>query len=514
MAPLERRWIWILACIGFLSRLALAFRSEWQIASRPYLDDSFYLISCARHLALGHGFTVDGVHPTNGVQPLICLLYAPGFWLPGDPSVGLRFTFAVGALLQTTSTILFGFLLARLRKNSDKMPAPRVSISAPIAGAFLWTIIAPLADQNGSGLETGLVSLLLLCTLFYYQTIIERGWNFSRSVWLGCLLGLMVLARIDSALFILAMGLIEWRRLRAQSLGYIALSAALAVIISLPWWIYGYSTFGSLMPMSGAAESLGHPIGENLLQSLTALFDMMTIFFNHIYFAWPPWFEVVSFFVLAIAWMFIVVRTKAVTYLKERFDLRALAPLAVFSVLAFVFYNFFFSAPHFLVRYLQPVRILSLILVAAMFPLLLRAASDWSSRLGKFAVCAFLVAAISFSGYRYVNNFTAPPKSDFYRVGLWAREHSGRVGLDQSGQAGFFAPKVVNLDGKVNPDALAAQKSGKIGEYIAREKIEYLADWKALVEPLVSDAAKYGANYKLFDSVGYVLIYKREPGLR
>ncbi|MDP4199237.1 MAG: hypothetical protein Q8922_05700 [Bacteroidota bacterium] len=518
MRGVDRNWrpiLW-LAALGFLSRIALAFRSEWQIASRPYLDDAYYLFSCARHLALGHGFTVDGIHPTNGIQALICLLYAPGFWISSDPSVGLRLTFLVGALVQAASTIVLALLLKRMQKYTGETSSFMFTmfgrrISTPIIGALLWTIIAPLADQNGSGLETGLVALILLTTLLYFQVVLELGWNISRSCLIGAALGLMVLARVDSALFVLGFALVELWRTRMRAFGFVAIAVVVAGTISLPWWIYSFTRFGSFMPISGAAESIGRPIGENLLQTSTALFDMLTIFFNHVYFAWPPWFEVASFLSLCCAWMLLLQRLDAVKYLKAQFDLRVLAPLVVFSVLLLIFYNFFFSAPHFLVRYLHSFRVLILILAAALTPLLARAVREWSSRIGKFAVVVFILMAAYFSIYRYVNEYIAPPKSDFYRVGLWARQHTGQVGMDQSGTAGFYAPNVINLDGKVNRDALAAIEAGGIGQYIAREKIEYLADWKPLVERLVMDAKKYGADYSLFDSIGYIRIYKYDP---
>ena len=38
------------------------------------VDDSYYYLQIARHLAAGDGFTFDGLNPTNGFHPLWLLL--------------------------------------------------------------------------------------------------------------------------------------------------------------------------------------------------------------------------------------------------------------------------------------------------------------------------------------------------------------------------------------------------------------------------------------------------------
>jgi hypothetical protein len=496
LSTLERKRIAILAAIGFVTRGALAFRGMWQIFSRPYIDDAFYLFSCARHLAMGHGFTVDGVHATNGVQPLICLLYAPCF-LPGDQWLGLRLTFIVGALMQAASTIAIAVLIAKMRKQNN---ASTLLASAPFFAALLWTILAPLADQNGSGLETGLVALFILCDLIYYSKIREQGWSTSHAIIFGSLLGVTVLARVDSTLFVIAFVIVEWRHLK-----FVLLASFVALLVSSPWWIYGYVTFGSLMPMSGAAESLGTPIGRNLQQSLSALLDMLSIFFQG--FSIADWVQDMIIVGVISNIVQMLRKHKLLHATKQDYRFRPLLPLALFGILGFLYYNFFFAAPHFMARYLHPVRILILISSAALLSSVIQALKN-EAKGTIILYTGILVAGLAFSVYRYVNEFTADPKSDFYPLGLWALKHEGRVGCDQSGQAGFIAPNVINLDGKVNYEALEARKQGSIGAYIAHERIEYLADWEPLVKDLVREAEKFGARYEPYDTIRYVQIYR------
>ena len=71
----------------------------------------------------------------------------------------------------------------------------------------------------------------------------------------------------------------------------------------------------------------------------------------------------------------------------------------------------------------------------------------------------------------------------------------------QSGIAGFIAPNVTNLDGKVNAAALRAHQEARLGEYLREERFTYLAYWK----PFVEDLASIGRQANLeFDSVGRI----------
>jgi hypothetical protein len=55
-----------------------------------------------------------------------------------------------------------------------------------------------------------------------------------------------------------------------------------------------------------------------------------------------------------------------------------------------------------------------------------------------------------------------------------------------SGIAGFFHENVVNLDGKMNSDALAALRSGTLDEYLAHDRIDVMIDWPEQVALYIS----------------------------
>jgi hypothetical protein len=67
-----------------------------------------------------------------------------------------------------------------------------------------------------------------------------------------------------------------------------------------------------------------------------------------------------------------------------------------------------------------------------------------------------------------------------FQVVRWIADNvdsDGWVGAIQTGTLGFFHDRTVNLDGKVNPEALLARRAGEIPSYVAERPIDYLVDW-------------------------------------
>ena len=102
-APSRRPLLIGLFVVVLLFHLSVLWQDFATLAKNGYLyDDSFYAFKIAQNIASGHGATFDGVHPTNGFQPLYVFLLVPLFWLFGSnlvapiyaakTEVGLKFT--------------------------------------------------------------------------------------------------------------------------------------------------------------------------------------------------------------------------------------------------------------------------------------------------------------------------------------------------------------------------------------------------------------------------------------
>jgi hypothetical protein len=206
--------------------------------------------------------------------------------------------------------------------------------------------------------------------------------------------------------------------------------------------------------------------------------------------------RILWFIVLLTVILFIVKRTSLTSRLIKMLRIDILLPVFLFLIILCFYYTFFFRAPHFLERYFQPLRIVWSLLVAA------GVAIFWRKKIARKLIIAAGVLGLVFSMDRYAVDYFNPPNTDLYTVALWARAHpTERIGMLQSGVAGFIAPNVINLDGKVNAEALRAHQQGRLAEYLRNEHFTYIADDK----PLIEDIAEMARNHNLyFDSTGMI----------
>jgi hypothetical protein len=508
----EKKALRVIVIVTIIMRLALMFRSEERIFTRPFTEDSFYLFSTAEHFAHGEGFSVDGVQPTNGVQPLIIFFYAPLFLVAGfQKLLVLKLAFILAALFDSISAVLLAVLIKRITvvKEND----PSVWWSPPILAAGLWAMLYPISVHTVCGLETGLYSTLLISSLVVYSRMLrnraDSQLSDTKDVYLlGILLGFTVLARIDAAIFIGMVCLCELLKKKREGVKNALTIGIIAFVISAPWWWYNYSTFGHIMPQSGSAESLIDETGRNIWQALTVIADSLSVFFflpksvevpHAVSLVWAA--------VVAGVIYFLVRVTRSWTMVVRNYRLEVLVPLLLTCIVFTVYYVFFFSAPHFIPRYFQLHRIGALILAVLILPYIV----SWlqQSNLKNVVLYSFIAAALLFSGASYGYYFLIKKYSDLYYIGKWAETVApAKVGMDQSGTAGFIASNVVNLDGKVNIRALRAREKQDIGVYVAQERFDFIADWQEKIDEIVGSAKRHGITYVLHDSIGRVKIYK------
>ncbi len=494
------------------------FRSEERIYTRPYYEDSFYLFNCAEHFAHGEGFTCDGKQATNGVQPLIVVLYAPLFLLAGaDKLLALKLGFILIALFDSLSVIF----IARLVRTLQKKPTDEDSVwkSPPIIAAILWAALYPIFVHTTGGMETGIYSVMLIASLYYYAKLSRLrsdGKSISIMQWslLGVVLGVTVLARIDAVFFVIIIACYELYKFRGKGFISGAIISLFAFIVSSPWWWYNYKIFGSIMPQSGVSESLrGGILSENLRRGAIVIGDILAVFFFLPNYELPTWFH--FFWLLAIAAIVVWIIRKFTlrNYLREKYNLSPVLPILLFCGSLIVYYIFFFSAPHFLPRYFHPLRILWLVLFACVSPKIVEGIKDFYLRKKNLAcglIIIFAAGGLGFSASLYAYSFLINKTSEFYLTGKYALQYPNeKFGMEQSGTAGFIASNVLNLDGKVNFKALQAIQKNDIGAYIESKRFDYIADWREFSSKIVASAEKHGGKFQEVDSIGRVIIFKR-----
>lgn len=504
--------LYIILVLAFVIRVSLALRDDVSLTARLHNDDSFYLHTVSKNIGFGNGFTIDGKQLTNGVQPLIVILNAPFYYASSpDRWLGLRLSFVLASFVDCITILLLYKLLQILTKDKGSQWT-----SPPITGAILWAFLYPIISQTMNGMETGLLSLFMILTLYLYSKYRQNNSTQPLSAReyavLGVTLGFMVLSRIDTVIFCAVLFFNELYLLRRRASFSLLLLPLLSFLVSSPWWIYNITVFGSLMPSSGTAESINGPsLAENILRGATTLSDIAVSMVNLPY-------DKVSF-LMKMVWIFFGIGVCLLLFTRKDFRSVVLPVIAsptirillIHGSLLFFFYVLVFHAPYFIPRYLQPLRILGIISMSIVLSVLIREKLMKTKLLHRALFVVVSVVVIAFNVIFYANNFFGKGMSELYYAGLWASAHKNAVvGMQQSGTAGFVADNIVNLDGKVNAEVLDSMKQGKRGAYITKSTITHIADWDEFAGVLVDEAKDYGGSFAISDSFKLLRIYERK----
>jgi hypothetical protein len=473
----------LLLGIGLLARLAPLLDAGGRMLRQFPTEDGYLMLTIARNIALGKGMSVsDGLQPTNGTQPLMTLISAAVFWLAdGDRRLGVLGVLLLDVIWSCAAATAIYALMRRL------LGAKPFGTSAALVVSAAW-FASPLSVAHSMNcLETGLYALVvILVALAFAESPSAERWSVRRCASLGALLGLAFWTRNDAVFLVLAgcllhvgWGFYDSAKPVTRRFGESLLFGATSVAIAAPWLIFNLLRFGAIVPVSGRSEALEGRFAENLWRIPIAIFEYTTL-----YLPVPgsleqdPW-------VLAAA----TVASIAVTALAAQVfrsgspEARAVTALgAIFAACLLAFYGLHFGAGYFFSRYVFSVSPLLALLTGAALRRALQIADGrgwkWLPAAAALATCTLALALNA----RLYRNGTAHMH---FQVVEWVQQHvsdDAWVAAPQSGTLGFFHDRTINLDGKVNPAALAARHTdGNATRYfLERRQIEYLADWEGI----------------------------------
>jgi hypothetical protein len=299
---------------------------------------------------------------------------------------------------------------------------------------------------------------------------------------------------------------------RALVPGAIACALTLA-----PWWGWCIATFGTPIPTSGRpAHALAGSASFATQTSALALGavsggpfrpnDSLRVWFvRHATAAtFAFWFVVALLVLLALVWARVVGRRRTHRDVGDSDTSQAdalpiAASLPLFAAALLVFYAWF-GLTYYFTRYLAPVAMVAALVVAVGVGRL--AASRNPGR--RLALGALALAAVVPTGaalgtdvsYLTSEARTVPRvgSADYYDTATGYADVALRIARlpprgsvlagYQSGAVGYFGQgrlTVVNLDGVVNPDAEAANRRGRIAEYVRRRNVSWIADYQLFV---------------------------------
>lgn len=243
---LRRHFLLVLIVLGFVIRLVIAWLPIEQLLRTNLNDDSFYYFTIARNTGEGFLFTFDRLAPTNGFHPLWLIVTTPIFRLTHDAVTAVHVVLTLSALLDAFSIYLLGSILKLIR----------VGRLAGILTCALFALAPSLYSNSGTmnGMESSLNTLLILLFLFRYLRMKMDGpIGLRPASSLGFVLGLLILSRTDN-LILASVCLVHLYMVhRPGGRIKLTIAALVAFLVTLPWIVWSYSTFGTLVQVSGAA---------------------------------------------------------------------------------------------------------------------------------------------------------------------------------------------------------------------------------------------------------------------
>lgn len=472
-----------LALIGLVSRVAPIFDRGGRLLRQFPSEDGYLMLTIARNIALGRGMsTADGTILTNGTQPLVTFLWAGLFWMTGgDKHSALILIEGVSVVLATVAA----WLLYRLGRRVLRDVAGGDRIAA--VAAALWYASPLVVKYSMNCLETGPYALMVLVSVFAYlrwSEDLEARWPMGRCIAFGLLLGVLFWVRNDAVFFVFAACVAHvglgwsrgWGVLRRRVLEAYAFGAT-SVVVAVPWLLYNLGVFGRLVPISGIKESMRAEFGANVRYLATNLGEYVLMVFPV-----PESLEDKTAVVAVSALVILAaLGVMAVMWARGGAGARtAFLLVGVYGAALCGYYGLMFGMPSFVARYLMPLSpYLAVVTVTAVF-----AVAGWvqarAPAVGLVVARALpwvaLVPVVALNGRTYYQG----TKHQHFQVVEWVQRHVPEdvwVGAIQTGTLGFFHDRTLNLDGKVNPNALRAQLERRLPQYAVESDIQFIIDW-------------------------------------
>ncbi len=493
------------AVVSLLQVVVSVTQSDDFVVKHLVLDDAIYFCKPARNFVEGRGYSFDGLHLTNGVQPLWAILVTLLASVVRDDMILIR-----------TIAALSGICWIAAAGQLYRWQAGTSPFAAAIAGIG-WLLAGVEFHLAHTGMENGLQGLLVTSALLAARNVASTPpaarERLVRTTVFGLWCAAMCLNRVEYGL--LAAFWATWLFCSGQGplrqrLGGIAPFVLPVAIATGAWAVFSRVYFGDWTPVSGAVKA---HVTSHLLSSTS----LLESFWHHALIGvriamlpvllgssaasgWLDFFTIAQVFVLAGA---VAAAIGGIVWFRR---IRAGgAPPSDWPTIAF----FLFVPVHVLLvaRFLAAFSNYcnwwftgEVLAVWAAVGLLLGKTRSLLLRLAMlpFCLCVVVAAAQRPSVYLARDQWRIPGTEDFVELGRWIESWlpaGSRIGAFNSGFVAFEARShtVVNLDGLMNDGDFLRRYlvRGAVDEYLAAENIRYVTDnmpmhlWAACREGVV-----------------------------
>ncbi|MDZ4712982.1 MAG: hypothetical protein SGI89_11750 [bacterium] len=422
-------------------------------------DDASYYLKIAENFPVGKGFTFDGINPTNGFQPLWQYLLITLTYLNLRPELMLRVIFLLQIILLTISAMILYKVQRKFFSKEILLP-----------GGIIFITFVFLKAVNG--METAL--LIFFISLLYNYSVkndLLNSQNNRKDLFAGMLLGLVILARLDTVFLAASIGFFSIAGILINSLNrtqqlkkllYISLGTILVVS---PYMIYNLITFGNIIPISGYLKS-GFPIVtfSDKFSFMMGYREMFFAFFAIIYFVW-----------FCISYPKPVIRSSSI-----RSFCIYMGIFSLFTAMYFLYTVLFMNWVIFSWYFIYYALFASLI-SALPFKYMLSSKIKFR-RMIYIGATAFLLFYGVFKTYQLYEGRYAVSGNNWniesYNAALWAKENTAPEEIFSMKDAGHFSyfsgRRVINLDGLVNNfEYQEILKNKNLNEYLKKHNVRF-----------------------------------------
>lgn len=449
-------------------------------------DDTCFYFKIAENMVHGRGLTFDGIHLTNGVQPLWQLFCAGVSWMVGGvPETTLRVTLILQVLMLLAGWFMF-----------ERMLRKTLSELSRLLGCWLFLLFILISCTNGMESPLFLACLTVLGWAWVQMNVTSEP-GAGVPVIFGMVLGITMLARLDSVFLggALCVALLfdgirrhEARKTILLRIVWVVLAAS---VIVLPYLIYNQLVFGAIMPISGSLKS-GFPHPSISLARILSFGKQPLLFallaFAHLLTA--PWIlrrqcqnggNNVQLFALACA------SAVVIHFIHEALFMKWASSNSHFTL--YVFY--------------------AVILAVTLWDAIMRRLGDpMLRRIPGFAVWFLALLAVGVivwrgSAVRRPHGGNMVWHRIVYDAAIWARENTppdARFGMKDTGIFALFSRRdVVSLDGLVNNSEFqTVLRDKRLNTYFRENRVSYLVQHAFYS---VSDPTPAGASWETYQTV-------------
>lgn len=430
-------------------------------------EDWYITYRSSKNLAIGNGFDyVPGEHVYSFTSPIGTLLPALIKYLfPGDTD---DFVLLIFRILSSIFLGLTGYEIYRITKNLALSVWPAVFL------ILVFAFDLKILSFSTSGMETAFLMFFIALSIYALLSVAR-----SSSIVLGIGCAGLMWTRPDGCIYILALLLSALifnptRRQLPERIKFFGLAALVGGAIYLPWFIWSYSYYGSFVPNSLVAKSLGYNYDRWLPTLFLPIFGLSEVSsfdytFSPAYFLFGGWCPAIGGLSRMISWLC------CFAWLWPRFR-RDTRMVSFATMLVQYYLNL---APSRFPWYIPGATLLTAIVAAQLLNELsakaaaLYAAAPRESHLAKLRYIAPAVAITAIASTVMVTAFGAYQLSiqqkviendNRKQIGLWLHDHAvsskDTVFLEPSGYIGFFSNmKLHGFPGQMSPELVAARRA-------------------------------------------------------